>query len=279
MVALTRNTLVSHVLMAVLAVLLLARATRAEEIVVDLEEEAILGEKTESNAVPNGVVALGRLTDNPFRMVPNGRDNDITIDFFNVLNTTAKIVSARGFLLTPKADDANLTLVEDFRSRTIVRNMSNYVYNREIQPLSNITLHYKFAVDIAPRSYGFGVIVDTEYTLPGKDDADGNPMVDTTSQTILAFLEDVTVVDQTSLFDFESLGIYLMFAAVAAGFYYLNYLSPEAKKANARAKSYKKADTVEHVAPKTAADVKEEWIPDHIVQQQKKAKSRASKKN
>lgn len=248
-------------------------SSEEEDSAIDVDAEEILAGKNFTASV----YALGRLTNNPLKEISNGGNNDVTIDVLNLLNEKAEVLNAQGVILTPSlllSEDKKLSVFEDFQSRQIVRNISNYVFNREVAPLGNETVHYKFVVDLEPGSYGLGVLLTVKFKSDERISEDGKKLADYKTQTLIALLTDVTIVDTSSLFDLQSIGIYILGLLIAGSYFYLNFgknklIKNVKKKTAAQVTADKKAGKAS--VPQSKEDIREEWIPDHIKEHSKKS--------
>jgi hypothetical protein len=96
----------------------------------------------------------------------------------------------------------------------------------------------------------------------------------TTLQTV-AMEQVITIKDEKSIFDLESLSIYALIASIVIGYWYLR--KPTTAVAPSPVTVAKTASVAS--SKKDATDSELEWIPEHIRSQGKKAKKRPSKKD
>lgn len=279
----SRRGLWASLLFLVFCTSFLAKLTWATEVdveeedIIDLDSDEYYAEQEGERNVSAGIHAFGKLA-NPFNIISNGEYTDVAISVLNLLETDAQILHAQGVLMTPSnlgPDDKKLPPYEDFKSRQVIRNVSNFVYNRDISSFGNMSLNYQFVLDIEPGKYGLGVLLTVRYLLNSTKEEGGKTTQNYATQTLLTMLSDVTIVDTTYLFDLQSLGIYILLAAIFGGVVYLNvYNNPLAKRTRKKI-----AKAAQEAAPVSASDVSEDWLPDHVVKHSKKGgKKNASKK-
>ncbi|KAJ1548062.1 hypothetical protein HK096_005992 [Nowakowskiella sp. JEL0078] len=141
----------------------------------------------------------------------------------------------------------------------IIRNLTASRTRISIAPGARANLTYKFKVELEPRDIGFIVNLDW-YTEE-----------DTGIRTV-GYKGLLTIKSNDSLFDLQSISLYLLLIGIFGGggyYVYTNYIV--ASKNKSKSKKVKAAPVVKNAAEIAADD--NDWIPDHVKKAQAASES------
>ncbi|TPX72099.1 hypothetical protein SpCBS45565_g00481 [Spizellomyces sp. 'palustris'] len=181
-----------------------------------------------------------------FGTIPTGEEVEILITVSNngELNQTISAIS--GVLTYPQ------------NSSLIARNLTAYRYRTDVDISEEVTVPFRFIVEVEPMELNLIVFVDMINSA-------GN------IHRAIGYKGIVTVVENDSLFDLQSISIYLIGVGFFVAVGYFVYESFFGGKKTSRAKRVKPVAVVKETDVKPG-EPDMEWIPEHLVQQATAAK-------
>ncbi|KAJ3166877.1 hypothetical protein HDU88_002963 [Geranomyces variabilis] len=206
-----------------------------------------------------GLIFTHEFPANPFNVITAGESNEIRINIDNQGELTQTVFSVSGFLSHP----TNQT--------TPKRNLTATAFKRAVKPNDKTTVVYKFDFETDPGEHGLVIYVDVT-------DEEGN------SRRAVGYRGIVKVVESASMFDLQSISIYILLLAGAGGIAYYAYdsfLGSGSGKTGRRSVK-RAASSTSTVSVDASAPVGEpgkpdmDWIPAHLVEQQNASVKRQS---
>ncbi|KAE9408447.1 hypothetical protein BT96DRAFT_954021 [Gymnopus androsaceus JB14] len=210
---------------------------------VDFDDEQIIIESDQEDAVPQLVAAAAWPETNPFGHVVNGEKNTLGVLVENRLPHNTTLLNVAGAFYNAESD-------------VLVRNLSAMAYNVELIEGVKMQIPYTFFSEFKPGD--LRLIVWLEHLNEGE------------KQRVYAYDSIVTIVEpEGSWFDFKLISTYLVVATIFSGLGYVAYLSfvPQSKKPRKAAVS----GPVGTVTATGAGGYQEEWIPSHHLKSRKKS--------
>ncbi|KAJ3150453.1 hypothetical protein HDU86_006626 [Geranomyces michiganensis] len=208
-----------------------------------------------------GLIFTHEFPSNPFNVITAGESNEIRINIDNQGELTQTVFSVSGFLSHP----TNHT--------TPKRNLTATAFKRAIKPNDKTTVVYRFDFESDPGEHGLVIYVDVT-------DEEGN------SRRAVGYRGIVKVTESSSMFDLQSISIYILLIAGAGAIAYYTYdsfLGSGSSKSGRRSvKRAGSSSSAISAADAAAAPVGEpgkpnmEWIPAHLVEQQTASLKRQS---
>ncbi|KAJ3187799.1 hypothetical protein HDU85_006192 [Gaertneriomyces sp. JEL0708] len=198
---------------------------------------------------PSGLVFTHVFPNNPFKLITAGESTKLDITVTNTGDAKHIVSQVSGIIVNPTNTTA------------IYRNLTTLYYKTAVAPGENVTVPFKFVVEAEPGPYGMVVFVDVldEENKPHRE---------------VAFQDLIQLVENDSLFDLQSISLYLLLTAGFGGVLYFVYQSFFGGKTTGRAKRVKPvAAPVQNDVTPGEPDM--EWIPEHLIKQQAAAKKRS----
>ncbi|KAJ3016477.1 hypothetical protein HKX48_004017 [Thoreauomyces humboldtii] len=208
-----------------------------------------------------GLVFSYEFPKTPFSHIVPGDKQEIRINVRNPGDYKQTVFAVSGFL----SHQHNTTLAK--------RNLTLQRYKTVVVPHATVPINYSFIVESDGGDHGLVLFVDVT-------DEDG------TSRRAVGYQGLVHIVESSSWFDFQSLSIYALFAAIlgAVGYYSVQSLTGANDPAVRKKKAKRAAAATVTVVPESTVKPGEpdlDWIPQHLVDQKngvRRTSSRSSKK-
>ncbi|KAI8917281.1 hypothetical protein DFJ77DRAFT_459816 [Powellomyces hirtus] len=202
-----------------------------------------------------GLIFTHEFPANPFNMITAGEATEIKLHIDNQGELKQTVFAVSGFLSQPN----NHTMPK--------RNLTARSYKTAVGPSDKVTVTYKFELESEPGEHGLVIYVDVT-------DEEGK------SRRTVGYKGLVKVVENDSMFDLQSISIYLMTLALLGGIAYMSYdsfMGGNKKKAGSRTKraAAAAAPVVESTAEPGKPDM--DWIPQHLVDAQNGVRRQSSR--
>ncbi|KAI8816644.1 uncharacterized protein EV422DRAFT_571613 [Fimicolochytrium jonesii] len=202
-----------------------------------------------------GLAFTHAFPNNPFKTIITGESTPIALNITNGGEWNHTLVGLGGFLAHPR----NLSIP--------FRNLTTRKYKTPVRVQQTIPVTYNFIVETEAGEYGLVVFANTI-------DNEG------VAHRVLAYQGLVTIADNDSLFDLQSLSIYALLLALIGGIgysFYNSFLGAPATSGKKRGSTTTPAPIIRRESNVKPGEPDMDWIPDHHLKQEGKSKRQSAR--
>ncbi|KAI9105791.1 translocon-associated protein [Phlyctochytrium arcticum] len=193
----------------------------------------------------DGLTFSHEFTRHRFGMIPAGEQIPLSVHIENKGEVNYTVINVSGALVDPT------------NSARVLRNLTSLHYKTFVPVNSNATIPFKFEIEADPMDVGLIVYVKLQ-DKAGK-----------VTQAV-AHRGKISIVENDSMFDLQSISIYLMGLALSGAVAYSAYLTYYV--GNKPTRTRRPRPVVVERTDITPGEPDMDWIPEHLIQQQQGGK-------